>query len=146
MFSCESSSPSGGSSLISLPSRAPYSRRNIKQFLSDFTEKATDGSLQSEDWTLNMEICDIINETEEGYVFLGNALSRFGWDSIHSLSGLSVLGSTLVLVCFFNYYFQSVRFGINKLKFSHLSFPTPAYPLPHGSASVREVRPLHHLL
>ncbi|KAG8521847.1 TOM1-like protein 2, partial [Galemys pyrenaicus] len=33
-----------------------------------FSEKATDGSLQSEDWTLNMEICDIINETEEGYV------------------------------------------------------------------------------
>ncbi|NP_001422109.1 TOM1-like protein 2 isoform X6 [Bos indicus] len=31
-------------------------------------EKATDGSLQSEDWTLNMEICDIINETEEGCV------------------------------------------------------------------------------
>ncbi|KAK1162874.1 TOM1-like protein 2 isoform X2 [Acipenser oxyrinchus oxyrinchus] len=30
------------------------------------TEKATDGSLQSEDWALNMEICDIINETEEG--------------------------------------------------------------------------------
>ncbi|KAG8433352.1 hypothetical protein GDO86_017580 [Hymenochirus boettgeri] len=29
-------------------------------------EKATEGSLQSEDWTLNMEICDIINETEEG--------------------------------------------------------------------------------
>uniref|UniRef100_A0A671SUB2 Target of myb1 like 2 membrane trafficking protein n=1 Tax=Sinocyclocheilus anshuiensis TaxID=1608454 RepID=A0A671SUB2_9TELE len=28
--------------------------------------KATDGSLQSEDWTLNMEICDIVNETEEG--------------------------------------------------------------------------------
>ncbi|OBS77751.1 hypothetical protein A6R68_19862, partial [Neotoma lepida] len=28
-------------------------------------EKATDGSLQSEDWALNMEICDIINETEE---------------------------------------------------------------------------------
>uniref|UniRef100_A0A2R9BZ64 Target of myb1 membrane trafficking protein n=1 Tax=Pan paniscus TaxID=9597 RepID=A0A2R9BZ64_PANPA len=28
--------------------------------------KATDGSLQSEDWALNMEICDIINETEEG--------------------------------------------------------------------------------
>ncbi|XP_016045086.2 TOM1-like protein 2 isoform X2 [Erinaceus europaeus] len=33
---------------------------------SPFLEKATDGSLQSEDWTLNMEICDIINETEEG--------------------------------------------------------------------------------
>ncbi|XP_019498136.1 PREDICTED: target of Myb protein 1 isoform X1 [Hipposideros armiger] len=29
-------------------------------------EKATDGSLHSEDWALNMEICDIINETEEG--------------------------------------------------------------------------------
>lgn len=39
-----------------------------------FTEKATDGSLQSEDWTLNMEICDIINETEEGYVLLQQAL------------------------------------------------------------------------
>uniref|UniRef100_A0A5F8GBC7 Target of myb1 like 2 membrane trafficking protein n=1 Tax=Monodelphis domestica TaxID=13616 RepID=A0A5F8GBC7_MONDO len=33
---------------------------------SSMKEKATDGSLQSEDWTLNMEICDIINETEEG--------------------------------------------------------------------------------
>uniref|UniRef100_A0A8C9QMJ5 Target of myb1 membrane trafficking protein n=1 Tax=Spermophilus dauricus TaxID=99837 RepID=A0A8C9QMJ5_SPEDA len=29
-------------------------------------KKATDGSLQGEDWALNMEICDIINETEEG--------------------------------------------------------------------------------
>ncbi|XP_075039088.1 target of Myb1 membrane trafficking protein [Mixophyes fleayi] len=29
-------------------------------------EKATDGSLRSEDWALNMEICDIINETEDG--------------------------------------------------------------------------------
>ncbi|XP_024128114.1 TOM1-like protein 2 isoform X4 [Oryzias melastigma] len=29
-------------------------------------EKATDGGLQNEDWTLNMEICDIINETDEG--------------------------------------------------------------------------------
>ncbi|XP_056627148.1 TOM1-like protein 2 isoform X3 [Triplophysa dalaica] len=29
-------------------------------------ERATDGSLQSEDWTLNMEICDIINDTEDG--------------------------------------------------------------------------------
>ncbi|XP_021113994.1 target of Myb protein 1 isoform X3 [Heterocephalus glaber] len=29
-------------------------------------EKATNSSLQSEDWALNMEICDIINETEEG--------------------------------------------------------------------------------
>ncbi|XP_067088778.1 TOM1-like protein 2 isoform X1 [Osmerus mordax] len=29
-------------------------------------ERATDGGLQNEDWTLNMEICDIINETEDG--------------------------------------------------------------------------------
>nr|XP_060632933.1 target of Myb1 membrane trafficking protein isoform X2 [Anolis sagrei ordinatus] len=29
-------------------------------------EKATNGALQNEDWALNMEICDIINETEEG--------------------------------------------------------------------------------
>ncbi|KAL7850637.1 hypothetical protein SRHO_G00199860 [Serrasalmus rhombeus] len=29
-------------------------------------EYATSSSLQSEDWGLNMEICDIINETEEG--------------------------------------------------------------------------------
>uniref|UniRef100_A0A3B3DTN2 VHS domain-containing protein n=1 Tax=Oryzias melastigma TaxID=30732 RepID=A0A3B3DTN2_ORYME len=30
------------------------------------TERATSGSLQVEDWGLNMEICDIINETDEG--------------------------------------------------------------------------------
>lgn len=47
---------------------APCSGEMSTSFLSDFTEKATDGSLQSEDWTLNMEICDIINETDEGYV------------------------------------------------------------------------------
>nr|XP_020451967.1 target of Myb protein 1-like isoform X2 [Monopterus albus] len=29
-------------------------------------EQATSGSLESEDWGLNMEICDIINETDEG--------------------------------------------------------------------------------
>ncbi|KAJ8344949.1 hypothetical protein SKAU_G00291420 [Synaphobranchus kaupii] len=29
-------------------------------------ERATSSSLQSEDWGLNMEICDFINETEEG--------------------------------------------------------------------------------
>ncbi|XP_032671516.1 TOM1-like protein 2 isoform X2 [Odontomachus brunneus] len=29
-------------------------------------ESATDGNLPSENWTLNMEICDIINETEDG--------------------------------------------------------------------------------
>uniref|UniRef100_A0A4W4ECK3 Target of myb1 membrane trafficking protein n=1 Tax=Electrophorus electricus TaxID=8005 RepID=A0A4W4ECK3_ELEEL len=31
-------------------------------------EHATSPTLQSEDWGLNMEICDIINETEDGYV------------------------------------------------------------------------------
>ena len=30
------------------------------------SEKATDGNLPSEDWAANIEICDIINETEEG--------------------------------------------------------------------------------
>ncbi|XP_037327495.2 target of Myb1 membrane trafficking protein-like isoform X2 [Pungitius pungitius] len=29
-------------------------------------ERATSGTLQSDDWGLNMEICDIINETDEG--------------------------------------------------------------------------------
>ncbi|XP_057717625.1 TOM1-like protein 2 isoform X2 [Corythoichthys intestinalis] len=29
-------------------------------------ERATDGGLQNDDWALNMEICDIINETDEG--------------------------------------------------------------------------------
>jgi len=29
-------------------------------------DQATDGSLASENWALNMEICDMINETEEG--------------------------------------------------------------------------------
>ena len=31
-------------------------------------DKATDASLPSENWGLNMEICDVINETEDGYV------------------------------------------------------------------------------
>lgn len=39
---------------------------HVGDFYVFITEKATDGSLQNEDWTLNMEICDIINETEEG--------------------------------------------------------------------------------
>lgn len=30
------------------------------------SEKATDGNLPSEDWAANIEICDVINETEEG--------------------------------------------------------------------------------
>ena len=31
-----------------------------------FKESATDPNLPSENWALNMEICDIINDTEDG--------------------------------------------------------------------------------
>ena len=31
-----------------------------------FQEQATDGDLASENWSLNMEICDLVNETEDG--------------------------------------------------------------------------------
>lgn len=37
-------------------------------FLVSFSEHATSSSLPSEDWGLNMEICDIVNETDEGCV------------------------------------------------------------------------------
>ncbi|XP_039622377.1 target of Myb protein 1 isoform X1 [Polypterus senegalus] len=43
--------------LIGSPFSSPVGQR---------IESATDGSLQREDWGLNMEICDIINETDEG--------------------------------------------------------------------------------
>lgn len=36
----------------------------------NYLEQATDASLASENWALNMEICDIINETEDAYVSL----------------------------------------------------------------------------
>uniref|UniRef100_A0A672Z2K4 Target of myb1 like 2 membrane trafficking protein n=1 Tax=Sphaeramia orbicularis TaxID=375764 RepID=A0A672Z2K4_9TELE len=39
---------------------------NKKYSLLGHPTMATDGGLQNEDWTLNMEICDIINETDEG--------------------------------------------------------------------------------
>ena len=39
---------------------------NVCQCYSLFTEQATDASLASENWALNMEICDIINDTEDG--------------------------------------------------------------------------------
>lgn len=32
-----------------------------------FSEKSTDGSQASENWGLFMEICDVINDTDEGY-------------------------------------------------------------------------------
>jgi hypothetical protein len=35
-------------------------------FCSVFPEQATDAALASENWALNMEICDIINDTEDG--------------------------------------------------------------------------------
>uniref|UniRef100_A0A3Q3M261 Target of myb1 membrane trafficking protein n=1 Tax=Labrus bergylta TaxID=56723 RepID=A0A3Q3M261_9LABR len=41
----------------------PISVRLLSALL---TERATSGILQSDDWGLNMEICDIINETDEG--------------------------------------------------------------------------------
>lgn len=31
-------------------------------------ERGTDGSQASENWAILMEVCDIINETDEGYV------------------------------------------------------------------------------
>lgn len=42
--------------------------KGISIFLNEklifiFTEQATDPSLDSEDWALNMEICDMINES-----------------------------------------------------------------------------------
>ena len=33
-----------------------------------FPEKATDGGQASENWAMFMEICDVVNETEDGYV------------------------------------------------------------------------------
>lgn len=32
-------------------------------------EKVIDGNLFLEDWVVNIEICDIINEIDEGWVF-----------------------------------------------------------------------------
>uniref|UniRef100_A0A8C1RVE5 Target of myb1 like 2 membrane trafficking protein n=1 Tax=Cyprinus carpio TaxID=7962 RepID=A0A8C1RVE5_CYPCA len=54
------STPVGQCIGYALTPNSSVSTRKIK------AKKATDGSLQNEDWTLNMEICDIINETEEG--------------------------------------------------------------------------------
>uniref|UniRef100_A0A8C9QTX6 Target of myb1 membrane trafficking protein n=1 Tax=Spermophilus dauricus TaxID=99837 RepID=A0A8C9QTX6_SPEDA len=55
-------------------------------------EKATDGSLQGEDWALNMEICDIINETEEGGCRAGHfPSSNWGTPGHLSPSGLGNL-------------------------------------------------------
>lgn len=37
---------------------------------SIFLEHATDGSMASENWALNLEICDAINMSEDGYVVI----------------------------------------------------------------------------
>lgn len=42
--------------------------RHVSCFHLLCTERATSSSLPSEDWELNMEICDIINSSEEGCV------------------------------------------------------------------------------
>jgi len=41
--------------------------RDVHFWLCLLTEKATDVSQASEDWALYMEICDVINSTEDGY-------------------------------------------------------------------------------
>uniref|UniRef100_A0A3Q1HYS6 Target of myb1 like 2 membrane trafficking protein n=1 Tax=Acanthochromis polyacanthus TaxID=80966 RepID=A0A3Q1HYS6_9TELE len=43
-----------------------WAREGLCGFVGKCLAQATDGGLQNEDWTLNMEICDIINETDEG--------------------------------------------------------------------------------
>lgn len=39
---------------------------NLVSQFEMFTEQATDPNLASENWSLNMEICDVINETDDG--------------------------------------------------------------------------------
>ena len=41
-------------------------KKTTYKLIFSVLEQATDGSLASENWTLNMEICDLINETEDG--------------------------------------------------------------------------------
>uniref|UniRef100_A0A672K559 Target of myb1 membrane trafficking protein n=1 Tax=Sinocyclocheilus grahami TaxID=75366 RepID=A0A672K559_SINGR len=43
--------------LIGSPFSSPVGQR---------IQKATSAALQTEDWSLNLEICDIINETDDG--------------------------------------------------------------------------------
>ena len=47
-------------------------------YLCMLTEKATDVSQASEDWALYMEICDVINSTEDGYVAYLFVTYRYG--------------------------------------------------------------------
>ncbi|XP_037648406.1 TOM1-like protein 2 isoform X6 [Sebastes umbrosus] len=71
-------------------------------------ERATDGGLQNEDWTLNMEICDIINETDEGPKDAMRALKkRLGGNKNYRevMLGLTVL-ETCVKNCGHRFHVQ----------------------------------------
>lgn len=45
-----------------------------------FIERATNSSLQTEDWGLNMEICDIVSATEDGCVVCWHKASHLKVD------------------------------------------------------------------
>ena len=47
-----------------------FTHRIYYFFYYYFAEKATEGEQVSENWALLLEICDIINETEDGFVFI----------------------------------------------------------------------------
>lgn len=69
---------------MTLPWRyIPLQFYNRGMFVFD-TEKATNSSLASEDWALNMEICDMINAAEEGCVHFSCVIS------LHQLMSLNV--------------------------------------------------------
>lgn len=49
-----------------------YTMTTLEPIFSCFffnAEQATDPNLTAEDWFLNMEICDMINDTDEGFVY-----------------------------------------------------------------------------
>lgn len=45
-----------------------FTKQNTAILFSTIKERGTDGSQASENWAILMEVCDIINETDEGYV------------------------------------------------------------------------------
>lgn len=62
-----------GSFLVTIPCLKSSMNKTLTFiFIFPITERATDGGLASEDWALNLEICDIINETDEGLVLSKN--------------------------------------------------------------------------
>uniref|UniRef100_A0A3B4GHN0 Target of myb1 like 2 membrane trafficking protein n=1 Tax=Pundamilia nyererei TaxID=303518 RepID=A0A3B4GHN0_9CICH len=64
-------------------------------------ERATDGGLQNEDWTLNMEICDIINETDEGPKDAMRALKKRLSGNKNYREVMLALTVTSLLFCYF---------------------------------------------